>query len=225
MTTDVTAAAVTPVAADAAAASAAATTTTTDTSTTGDAGAVAPAAPAADAPKTEGADAGKQPDAGEKADTAENKAPEEYKEFTAPEGVKFDDVVLSDLKTVAKELNLSQEAAQKIVDLGAKLAQRQAEAASALRSEWVEKTKADKEIGGDALDENRAVAVRALEAFGTPELNKLLQDTGLHEHPEMIRAFYRAGKAISDDKLVTSGSGVPVPKKSAADILFPKTKS
>jgi len=46
------------------------------------------------------------------------------------------------------------------------------------------------------------VARKALETFGTPELRDVLNMTGMGNHPEVIRAFYKAGKAISEDRFV-----------------------
>ena len=62
--------------------------------------------------------------------------------------------------------------------------------------------KVDKEIGGEKFTENLALARKALESFGTPELQDVLNMTGLGNHPEVIRAFYKAGKAISEDRFI-----------------------
>lgn len=151
-------------------------------------------------------------------------APDKY-EFKAPEGVKLDDAVIADFSTIAKELNLPQDAAQKVVDkLAPKIAERQAaaqaEAFKAINTQWTEATKADKELGGDKLDANLAIAKKALDAFGSPELRKLLNDTGIGNNPEVIRAFYRAGKAISEDSLVPGSTKPAAPQKDAATALY-----
>jgi len=153
-----------------------------------------------------------------------NGAPESY-DFKAPEGVVFDDAVIGEFSTVAKELGLSQDAAQKIVErLTPKLAERtahaQAEAVTKYRAELVSQVKADKEIGGDKLNEKLAVADKALSAFGTPELRTLLNTSGLGDHPEIIRAFYRAGVAISEDKFVPGGTKPSKAEQSAASRLY-----
>lgn len=138
---------------------------------------------------------------------APNGAPEKY-EFKAPEGRNFDNEVISSFSDIAKELNLSQESAQKILDkVGAKAAERQAQNLEAIRQEWAQTSQADKEFGGDNIQSNLAVAKKALDTFGTPELRSLLNESGLGNHPELIRFFYRAGKAISEDQyVVTNGS-------------------
>jgi hypothetical protein len=148
-------------------------------------------------------------------------APEKY-EFQAPEGQKFDDTVLGAYSEIAKELNLPQDAAQKVLDKVAPVIQaRQAEQIEAVRTAWAESAKTDKEFGGDKLPENLATAKKALDTFGTPELKKLLNESGLGNNPEVIRAFYRAGKAISEDKFV-GGKGAP-PDANDARSLYPNS--
>lgn len=133
-------------------------------------------------------------------------APESY-EFKAPEGVSFDEGVIGAFSEVAKDLNLPQDAAQKVLDKMAPVIQaRQMEQFEAARNQWAEATKADKEFGGEKLDENLATAKKALDTFGTPEFRALLNESGFGNHPEVIRVFYRAGKAISEDRFV-AGSG------------------
>ena len=109
--------------------------------------------------------------------------------------------------------------AQNLVDkIAPVMAQRQVEQFEALRTEWRQASSSDQEFGGAKLTENMAVAKKALDAFGTPEFRQLLEQTGMGNHPEVIRTFYRAGKAISEDGLV-SGSA---PKASRdARSLFP----
>jgi len=84
---------------------------------------------------------------------------------------------------------------------------------------WVTSSTADKEFGGDKLHENLATAKKARDAFGTPELTTLLNKTGLGNHPEVIRVFYRAGLAISEDRLVVGNKGNQ-PKQGDARRLY-----
>lgn len=148
--------------------------------------------------KTEG-------DAGKKDGDKPAGAPEKY-EFKAPEGATLDDTVSAAFSEVAKELNLPQDAAQKVIDKVAPvMAQRQAEAIAAARQEWATASTSDKEFGGEKLQENLGVAKKAMDTFGTPELRALLNGTGLGNHPEVIRFMYRAGKAIGEDGIVNGG--------------------
>lgn len=133
-------------------------------------------------------------------------APEKY-EFATPEGMQFDDAVVGAFGEVAKDLNLSQEAAQKILDkVGPVMAAQQNEALQAASTEWAEASKTDKEFGGDKLNENLAVAKKAMDQFASPELRALLNESALGNNPEVIRMFYRVGKAISEDGFVVGGN-------------------
>ena len=131
----------------------------------------------------------------------ESVVPEAY-DLKMPEGVELDQAAAAEFTAIAKELKLDQAAAQKLADVGAKMAQRQVEAHAKLVESWAEQVKTDNEIGGDKLAENLGVARKALEAFGTPGLRDVLNATGLGNHPEVIRAFYKVGKAISEDRFV-----------------------
>lgn len=134
-------------------------------------------------------------------------APESY-EFKAPEGVQFDDTVIGAFSEVAKDLNLPQDQAQKVIDkMAPVIAARQLEQFQAARVDWAEAAKADKEFGGDKLAENLGMAKKALDTFATPELRALLEESGLGNHPEIIRMFYRTGKAISEDRFVAGQGG------------------
>lgn len=144
--------------------------------------------------------------------------PESY-EFAMPEGVQLDKAAADEFTAIAKELKLDQATAQKVADVGAKMAQRQAEAHANLVESWVEQVKTDKEIGGDKLNENLAVARKALDSFGSPELRELLNSTGVGNHPAVIKAFYKMGKAVSEDRMVT---GTPRgPETDPARKMFP----
>ncbi|HBV6755437.1 TPA: peptidase [Klebsiella oxytoca] len=149
-------------------------------------------------------------------------APEKY-EFQAGEGVELDVEALKDFEPVARELNLTNEQAQKLVDAYPKILagvqQRQTEAWQAQTEQWAADVKADKEVGGDKLTANLSAAQRALDQFGTPELREYLDGTGLGNHPELVKAFIKVGKAMSEDGVIT---GKESGQRSAAEVLYGK---
>lgn len=133
-------------------------------------------------------------------------APEAYT-FAPPEGEVLHEAVVTQFSEVAKELNLTQEQAQKIIDkMAPAITANQNAAYAAVRDGWAQETATDEEFGGEQLAENLATAKKALDTFGTPALKQLLNDTGLGNHKEVIRVFFRAGKLISQDSFV-GGSG------------------
>ncbi|OOK79664.1 peptidase [Pedobacter himalayensis] len=189
-----------------------------------------PAKPEGDKPQpgTEGdkpqddkpADGDKPADKSEGEEQKQEGAPEKY-EFTAGEGVELDADALKDFEPVARDLNLTNEQAQKLVDAYPKILagvqQRQAEAWQKQTEGWAETVKADKEIGGDKLTANLSAAQRALDQFGTPELKEYLNATGLGNHPDLVKTFVKIGKAMSEDGMVT---GKESGQRSAAEVLY-----
>ena len=108
-------------------------------------------------------------------------APEKYefnnKVADAPD--ELDPEVLTAFGDVAKELNLPQEAAQKVLDKVAPVIQaRQAKAIEQTKVEWANQSKSDEEFGGESLTENLDVAKASLDTFGTDALKTLLSETG-----------------------------------------------
>jgi hypothetical protein len=149
--------------------------------------------------------------------------PEKY-DFKAFDG-KVDPAVLSKVSAYAKETGLTQDQAAKMVgDLAPAVAEAQKANQAKAIANWEQAAKADKEFGGEKLQENLAVAKKALETFGTPELTKMLNDTGLGNHPEIIRAFFRAGQKISSGTFVPSGQGAFKSTDSNANKLYPSMK-
>lgn len=166
--------------------------------------------PQGDGKGAAGADGGKPAGSGDQ-------APGEYK-FTAPDGVTLDEARLGEFTTIAKELKLPQDSAQKLVDIAVRMQQSAAEAAVQQASDWAEEVKADKDLGGDKLAESTAVAMKAIE-LGPPGLKDLLNNTGLGNHPLLFKWAHAVGKALSEDKPPMS-EGAGGPSKSAAEILY-----
>ena len=135
-------------------------------------------------------------------DAAPAGAPETY-DLKPVEGQEFDSEFLKTYEETARELNLTNEAAQMMLDKLSPVVRQQQEARiEAVRTEWAETSKADKEFGGDKLRENLGVAKQALDKFGSDEFKKFINETGLGNHPEVIRFFYRAGKELAQDTFV-----------------------
>ena len=163
-------------------------------------------------------------------ETKKEGAPEKYEFNTkvadAPD--ELDPEVLTAFGEVAKELDLPQDAAQKVLDKVAPVMQaRQAEQVEQAKTEWAESSQSDQEFGGENLNANLEIAKSALNAFGTDPFKQLLSESGLGNHPEVIRFMYRAGKAISEDSYVgnsqganAQGSGVPKDFDGKANALY-----
>lgn len=178
-------------------------------------------APAAEGEAGKGEGEGKDTEAdGKPADAG---APTEYADFTLPEGIEIDADVMTEFKGLAKELGITQEAAQKLIDLQASMEEKRAETLQQMvadqSQQWANQVKNDPEIGGENYDQSVALAVKTIETFGSPELRTLLNDSGLGNHPELVKFCHRIGKAISEDTLVMGGDQ-GTPKKTPEEIMY-----
>lgn len=130
-------------------------------------------------------------------------APEKY-EFKVPEGMELNEQLVEGISPVLKDIGLSQEQAQKLVDAYAPIVKQQAEAQDKANIEvwtkqvaqWGEETK--KELGADYKKE-LSYASKFINQFGGDELRKALDETGFGNHPLLTKALVQAGKVISND--------------------------
>lgn len=155
-------------------------------------------------------------------------APETY-EFKPPEGVSFDATLTDKISTVGKKYGLSQDAMNELVGLSGDISQKigaaQTEAITKTRNEWTEQSKTDKEFGGEHFAQNLAIANGVLDTFATPSFKQLLVDSGLSQHPDMIRVLLRVGKEFSPDRFVPGTKPAGGAPKSIEDRLYPNHKA
>jgi hypothetical protein len=159
----------------------------------------------------QGAPAGDAKPADSKDTKSKSDGPPEAYEFKTPKGLPDDyapdDKVLASFTEKARELGLSQEKAQQMLDyMLPTMHGREAEQQVQRAAKWADEARNDKEIGGKNLDASLADSQRALKAFGTPELQKLL-DGPMGNHPEVIRVLAKIGKTVKPDGFVSGNSG------------------
>ena len=191
-----------------------------------------PATPATTDPKPEGGDPAKpaapaKPEDGKPKETGKDEqqgAPEAYTDFTLPEGIEMDAGTLDTFKGLAKELNIPQAAAQKLIDLQSALAQKQADEyqAAAIKQgqDWAAEVKNDPELGGANYDKSVASAIKVIQSFGDPALTELLNGTGLGNHPALFKFCHRISQAISEDKFVMPGNQASTDRKSNEEVFY-----
>ena len=180
-------------------------------------------APAEPAPDTEPA----KPDL-ESSKTPENKPDaeqkpsepvevKEYEQFKLPEGIKLDDNKMKSFIEIAKEFKLTQEQAQKLVDFDAASIKASEAAFHKMQEEW--KNASIKELGENA-EQKLGEAALAYKQFGDDEFVKLMKDTGLENHPAVVRAFRKIGSMIATDKTVSATSNGVKSSKTIEEILY-----
>lgn len=126
---------------------------------------------------------------------------------------------------------VSQEQAQTIADhidaeVAAHWQRKEAEAVQLRTVEWVNQTKADPEIGGAKFDATMADAARARAQFFNPEFDKMLDTTGLGNHPEFVRAWAKVGQALAQSAIRQPNNtppAQPLSEQERLDRMFPSS--
>lgn len=154
---------------------------------------------------------------------AETKDAEAKLELKLPEDSLLDDAEVARIAEYAKKRGLTQEQAQEIIEMEsqtlAKFREDQINHLKKQSEEWKANLLSDKEFGGEAFKANAELAKRAAQKFATPDFIKTLEETGLGNHPELVKMFYRIGKAMSDDSFVKPGAQA-ASKKDIAEVLY-----
>jgi hypothetical protein len=157
--------------------------------------------------------------------------PEAY-ELEAPGGFAIDPQALAAATPVFKELGLSNDQANKLMPVAAKFAAGLSDKlnaqilsqVSADRKAWLDTAMADREIGGANWKQTLAKGAFALDNLGFPKgspFRVLLDESGLGNHPEMIRAWAKVGRAIGEDGDFVRGAGNMRARRDTAETLYP----
>lgn len=173
-------------------------------------------------------------EAGEKPPVQQG-APEKYADFKLPEGFEADKDSLEKALPVFKELNLSQEGAQRLVDFYAETAKEAAEAPFKVWQEtqekWVNDIKADPEIGSK-LDNVKVTIAKAIDGMGDAKLasdfRAAMDYTGAGNNPAFVKALYKLSLQLTEGSHVPGMNPSPFGQKapdaappSAAKALYP----
>ena len=136
-------------------------------------------------------------------------APENYSDFTLPEGFSLDDNGKKQISELFKGLNLSQKGGQKLVDAFTEriTAQREAElnALAEKRREWRTQIRQR-----PAYASERALAIKGLNAVvRDPEEVALFTDSWMQDHPAVFSMFVKVGRLLGEDSPLPNGASAP----------------
>jgi hypothetical protein len=134
--------------------------------------------------------------------------PEKY-ELKPPEGMNLDEKAVELFAPVFKEIGLSQDQAQKLVDTYGPYFQQQLEAQRTeslkgfkdMVSEWGEQSK--KELGADYA-KKLSVVSKVIDKSGVKGIRELMNETGIGNNPTMIKFMLWVGEQFSQDTLADS---------------------
>lgn len=155
----------------------------------------------------------------------EEAVPEKY-DVKLPDGAELDTAMLDIFTPIFKELKLSTEGVQKLVDAYVPIVNNTADnTRKALQAEFQKtteewKTETMKELGDNAKTSLSYVG-KAIQKFGDQELRELMQHTGVGNHKALVRFLSKVGKTISEDAFVDGGSSTKVDPLS---VMYPSMK-
>lgn len=153
--------------------------------------------------KTKEADTNEEPPKEEQ--KQDEGAPEQYEDFKAPEGLQYDSTVIGNFKDVAKELNLSQDKAQVLLDkMAPVIVQQQLRRIQEISADWRAKTKKDAEIGGNNWTRAKADIARVRDKFAKgddgnidPDIAEFIKSPA-GNHPGVLKLLARVGRAFEE---------------------------
>jgi hypothetical protein len=153
--------------------------------------------------------------------------PEKY-DIKAPEGMTIDVEMMDKITPVFKELGITQEGAQKLADTYAPYVnslidndrKASVDTFKTMVNEWKQET--IKELGAE-YQKDMGIAAKFIDRFGSPKLREILNETGLGNNVELVKAFIKAGKEISEDSFQGSSTKIKSvdTDESRAKVLYP----
>jgi hypothetical protein len=150
-------------------------------------------------------------------------APEAYAAFTAPDGYTLDPKTIEAATPIFKELGLTQDQAQRLVQFHSEQMIAAAKGPEAtyveMRTDWQAKVKADpdmaKAVNGDktGLDAVKLDIGRALNALGDPtlanEFKEAMNLTGVGDHPAFVKTMWKLASFVTEGKHVSGTNPSP----------------
>lgn len=179
-----------------------------------------------DAPADKPAD--KPADDAKPADQAKPEEPIQYEDFKLPEGVELNAEKLDAFKKLGQDAGLSQDVAQKLVDLYTAEVKEIAEAPyrawKDLQTTWRNEVINDPVIGGANLEKNLATVKSGFKALLGEDSAKFfdaLNVTGAGNNPEIVRGLLKAAAPHAPATPVTGSPG-KLNSKSPGATLYPQ---
>ena len=140
-------------------------------------------------------------------------APESYGDFKLPEGFTLEGYDLDGVKGIFKESNLTQEQAQRLIDMHCDILQKQAAAQREQIATQIKTWKHDIKSHKD-FDVELSYAKQAMKRFvTTPEERALFDDPVFSNHPAVWSLLVGIGKALTEDHIGRGGGSASAPER------------
>lgn len=154
--------------------------------------------------------------------------PEKY-DLKLPKDSLVPEAALVKIADLARQRGFTNEQAQAFVEQHSALyaehvtAESQAQAAhfTQLQDSWKANIAKDPVLGGERLGESMEVVKRFVDKRFSPELKKLLVDSGLHNNDHVFRFLYAMGKDDMNDRAAGSGAApAGAPQKKSLEQIY-----
>lgn len=169
------------------------------------------------------------------------KVPEKYADFTVPEGFTLNKEAVEAALPVFKELGLTQEQAQKLVDIQtareATLSKSNQGDYASMRKDWRDEVLADNTLsaGGKVKPEVLQTIGRAIDGLGDAKLagefRQVMDTTGVGDNPAFVRTIFKLSQQVTEGRPVQgkgpSSEGQKAPDAKPASIataMYPNLK-
>lgn len=157
-------------------------------------------------------------------------APDEYADFEMPEGMTLDEGLRDQALPLMKELDLSQDQAQKAATWLANLRKTEATTQDKTLAEeneaWIKSSKNHEVYGGAQFEENMGRINQALGQVATDGYKKLMTASGYGNHPDVIHTWHNIAAKIVIKEDQPGSDGAPTQgERDPATAWYPETKT
>jgi hypothetical protein len=139
--------------------------------------------------------------------------------LVVPDGSNLSDADIVEMKEFAKVNKLSQESAQKILDekagFASKILAKQNADFKEKTTGWLNEVKQIK-----TFDEDLKANQQVLDGFFDADFKKMLNESGLGNHPSLFKGFAKLGKAMNPQKFVTAPKNAVAKKLSDEELFY-----
>lgn len=161
-----------------------------------------------------------------KGEIADGKYKVDDYEIVVPEGQEFNAELLDSIVPVFQDLGLENDSVQKIVDGYADAVKTHVDGQIKKSMEYFDtvtegwKKDSLKELGADSAKQLSIAAV-AREKLGDKEFKEMLKETGVGNHPAMIRMLIKAGNLVKEDSFHDSNQPGKGEELNPEKVLYP----
>ena len=143
----------------------------------------------------------------------EEGAPEQYGEFTLPEGYEFEGEAKDEVLAAFKEMNLSQAKAQRLMDTHVRFLEKFKENVNRGIEAQIQQWK-DEVRSRPSYNEERGYAARAMRVMcTTPEEKAVFSDGQLANNPAVWSMMVKVGRLLSEDTIGRGGGNAPASER------------